>query len=54
MLQHHQLRRYPKVENCVTERFGGLRRVGLHETGVAMRQVHRKEVDLALDLRYRR
>ena len=33
----------------VTERFGGLRRIGLHETGVAVRQVHRKEVDLALD-----
>ena len=40
----------------VTERFGGLRRIGLHETGVAVRQVHRKEVDLALhpgDLRQR-
>ena len=33
----------------VTERFGGLRRIGLHKTGVAVRQVHRKEVDLALD-----
>src|SRR5947209_7798639 len=33
----------------VTERFGGLRRIGLHKTGVAVRQVYRKEVDLALD-----
>ena len=33
----------------VTERFGGLRRIGLHKTGVAVRQVHRKKVDLALD-----
>src|SRR5882757_7774427 len=33
----------------VTERFGGLRRIGLDETRVAVRQVHRKEVDLALD-----
>src|ERR1700736_4648874 len=33
----------------VTERFGGLRRISLHETGVAVRQVHCKEVDLALD-----
>src|SRR3954453_24164798 len=32
----------------VTERFGALRRIGLYETGVAVRQVHRKEVDLAL------
>src|SRR4051812_43534423 len=32
----------------VTERFSGFRRIGLHETGVAVRQVHRKEVDLAL------
>ena len=40
----------------VTERFGGLRRIGLHKTGVAVRQVHRKEVDLAFnpgDLRQR-
>jgi len=34
----------------VTKRFGGLRRIGLHKTGVAVRQVHRTEVDLALDL----
>ena len=33
----------------VAERFGGLRRIGLHETRVAVRQVHRKKVDLALD-----
>jgi hypothetical protein len=33
----------------VTERFGGLRRIGLHKTGVAVRQVHCKEVDFALD-----
>src|SRR5215813_3233267 len=33
----------------VTERFGGLRRIGLHETRVAVWQVHRKEMDLALD-----
>ena len=33
----------------VTERFAGLRRIGLHKTGVAVRQVHRKEVDFALD-----
>ena len=33
----------------ITERFGGLRRIGLHKTRVAVRQVHRKEVDLALD-----
>ena len=33
----------------VTERFAGLRRIGLHKTGVAVRQVQRKEVDLALD-----
>src|SRR5258708_1566853 len=33
----------------VTERFGGLRRIGLDETCIAVRQVHRKEVDLALD-----
>ena len=32
----------------VTERFGGLRRIGPHETRIAVRQVHRKEVDLAL------
>ena len=40
----------------VTERFGGLRRIGPHKTGIAVRQVHRKEVDLALhpgDLRQR-
>src|SRR5689334_14945878 len=40
----------------VTERFGGLRRIGLHKIGVAVRQVHCKEVDLALhpgDLRQR-
>ena len=29
--------------------FGGLRRIGLYEAGVAVRQVHREEVDLALD-----
>jgi hypothetical protein len=28
---------------------GGLRRISLHKTGVAVRQVHRKEVDPALD-----
>src|SRR5438105_483637 len=33
----------------VTKRFGGLLRIGLHEAGVAVRQVDRKEVDLALD-----
>ena len=33
----------------VTERFGGLRRIGPHKTRIAVRQVHRKEVDLALD-----
>src|SRR4030081_159131 len=33
----------------VTERFGSLRRIGLRKTGVAVRQVHRKKVDLALD-----
>ena len=32
----------------VAERFGGLRRIGLHEAGIAVRQVHREEVDLAL------
>ena len=40
----------------ITERFGGLRRIGLHKTGVAVRQVHRKKVDLAFnpgDLRQR-
>ena len=33
----------------VTERLGGLRRIGPHKTGIAVRQVHRKKVDLALD-----
>ena len=33
----------------VTERFGGLRRIGLHKTSIAVRQVHRKEVDLAFN-----
>src|SRR5712671_305892 len=33
----------------VTERFAGLRRIGLNKTGVAVRQVDRKEVDLAFD-----
>jgi hypothetical protein len=40
----------------VTERFGGLRRIGLHKAGIAVRQVHRKKVDLAFhpgDLRQR-
>src|SRR6516162_8648444 len=40
----------------VTKRFGGLRRIGLHKAGVAVRQVDCKEVDLALypgDLRQR-
>src|ERR1700751_4701602 len=40
----------------VAKRFGGFRRVGLHKAGVAMRQVDRKEVDLALypgNLRHR-
>jgi len=40
----------------VAERFGGLRRIGLHETRVAVRQVHRKKVHLAFhpgDLRQR-
>src|SRR5689334_379714 len=32
----------------VAKRFGGLRRIGLHKAGVAMRQVDCKEVDLAL------
>src|SRR5215213_11750493 len=32
----------------VAERFGGFRRIGLRETRVTVRQVHRKEVDLAL------
>jgi len=35
----------------VTERFGGFCRIGLHKTGITVRQVHRKEVDLALDPR---
>jgi hypothetical protein len=47
--------RYNEKAECgvvpVTERFGGFRRIGLHKTRVAVRQVHRKEVDLALDLR---
>jgi len=33
----------------VTKRLGGLLRIGLHEAGVAVRQVDRKEVDLARD-----
>ena len=33
----------------VAERFGGLRRIGLHKTSIAVRQVHRKKMDLALD-----
>jgi hypothetical protein len=43
----------PKKRNAafvpVTKRLGGLLRIGLHEAGVAVRQVDRKEVDLALD-----
>src|SRR5215470_693506 len=35
----------------VTERFSGFCRIGSHKTRVAVRQVHRKEVDLALDPR---
>src|ERR1700756_3049253 len=35
----------------VTERFSGFCRISSHKTGVAVRQVHRKEVDLALDPR---
>jgi hypothetical protein len=35
----------------VAERFSGFCRIGSHKTGVAVRQVHRKEVDLALDPR---
>ena len=34
---------------AVAEGFRRLRRIGHHEAGVAVRQVHRKEVDLALD-----
>ncbi len=30
------------------EDFAALRRIGLHQAGVAVRQVHRKEVDLLL------
>src|SRR5205814_8956185 len=53
--------RYPAEETergvvPVTKRFGGLLRIGLHEAGIAVRQVDRKEVDLALhpgDLRQR-
>src|SRR5690349_4291784 len=40
----------------VAKRFGRFRRIGLHKAGVAMRQVDRKEVDLALypgNLRHR-
>ena len=40
----------------VTERFGGLRQIGSHKASVAVRQVHRKKVDLACapgDLRLR-
>ena len=40
----------------VAERFGALRRIGLRKTSIAVRQVHRKEVDLAFhpgDLRQR-
>jgi hypothetical protein len=33
----------------VAKRFGGLRRIGLHKAGIAVRQVHREEVDLAFD-----
>src|SRR5439155_4808071 len=33
---------------AVAEGFRRLRRIGHHEAGVAMRQIHRKEVDLAL------
>src|SRR3954471_10963092 len=33
----------------VAERFSSLCRIGLYETAVAVRQVHRKEMDLALD-----
>src|SRR6266567_660229 len=55
-----RLRYAAKEAECgvvpVAKRFGGLRRVGLHKAGVAMRQVDRKEVDLTLypgDLRQR-
>src|ERR1700733_11307823 len=40
----------------VTERFGGLRQTGTHKARVAVRQIHRKKVDLAFapgDLRLR-
>jgi len=33
----------------ITERFGGFLRIGPDKTGVAVRQVHRKKVDLAFD-----
>src|SRR6516225_4831177 len=35
----------------IAERFGGFLRIGPDETGVAVRQVHRKKVDLAFDPR---
>jgi hypothetical protein len=40
----------------ITKRFAGLRQIGMHKAGVTVRQVHRKEVDLAFhpgDLRQR-
>src|ERR1700732_424770 len=30
------------------EGFGALRRIGLHQTTIAVRQIHREEMDLAL------
>jgi hypothetical protein len=33
----------------VTKCFRGFRRISPHKTGIAVRQVHRKEVDLALN-----
>src|SRR5262252_6074172 len=35
----------------VAERFGGFLRIGPHKTSVAVRQLHRKKVDLAFDPR---
>src|SRR5271163_3558840 len=38
-----------KLTLCPSQKgFAALRRIGLHQTGVAVRQVHRKEVDLLL------
>jgi hypothetical protein len=31
-----------------TEGLGALRRIGLHQASIAVRQIHREEVDLAL------